>query len=275
MTAEGGKLIHANGIDLHYIETGRETGRETGAGPDLVWLPGGNDHAELALYAQRGLQDSYHMIGVDPRGQGYSDAPADPDLYHGSHQTADLLAVLDALDLRQPLLGGHSRGSRTVLEFAAAYPERTRAVVAVCTPALGGTRGRGDRYRRMAASIRDDGLDQFLRNSRTAPRSPQRRARWEERLRSVGAEALMAQYEALARRDFLADRMEDFAVPVLLVTGERDHLREDCEALAAAVPSIRLVVIPDAGHAPMTENPEAYYAAICPFLAEHSTASHA
>ncbi len=264
MTVESGKLLHVNGIDVHYVEVG--------AGPDLVWLPGGNDHAELALYAQRGLQHSYHLIGVDPRGQGLSAAPADPALYHDRYQTADLLAVLDALNLQQPLLGGHSRGSRIVLEFAVAHPERTRAVVAVCTPALGGVGVRGERYRRMAAALRDDGLEQFLQHSRTAPRDPERRARWEERLRAVGVEALMAQYEALARRDFLADRMLDFRVPVLLVTGERDHLREDCEALAAAVPAIRLAVIPNAGHAPMTENAEAYYAAVRPFLAEHATA---
>jgi pimeloyl-ACP methyl ester carboxylesterase len=266
MTVETGKLLHVNRIDLHYVEAG--------SGPDLrpAGLPGGNDHTELALYAQRGLHDTYHMVGVDPRGQGRSHAPSNSDLYHASHQTADLLAILDALHLRQPLLGGHSRGSRTVLEFAAAHPDRTRAMVAVCAPGLGGTRGRGERYRRQAAVLREDGLDQFLNNSRTAPRNPERRARWEKRPRAVGVEALMAQYEALARRDFVAApaRMTDFRVPVLLVTGERDHLREDCEALAAAVPAIRLAVIRNAGHAPMTENPDDYYAAVRPVLAEHA-----
>ncbi|HLZ69163.1 MAG TPA: alpha/beta hydrolase [Dehalococcoidia bacterium] len=258
MTATGGGTIAARGGVLNYVEAGR--------GPDLVWLPGGNDFAELVLHAQRGLLDSYHLIAIDPRGQGRSHAPADPDLYAGEHHVDDLLDALDALGLRRPLLGGHSRGSRTVLEFAARHPARARAVVAVCVPALGGTRGRAARYRGNAALLREQGLEAFLRSSRTAPRNPERRAAWEERLRRAGVAALAAQYEALARRPFLTEAMSAFESPVLIVTGEHDHLRPDCEALADAVAGLQLVVIANAAHAPMTENPEAYYAAVCPFL---------
>jgi len=262
VTASTGGMIRVNGVALHYVEAG--------SGPDIVWLPGGNDHAELALYAQRGLLDRYHMIVVDPRGQGLSSAPNDPDLYDSTCHVADVLGALDRLGLQRPLLGGHSRGSRTMLEFAARYPERAQAVVAVCVPALGGTRGQADRYRGNGAALREAGLDAFLRSSRTAPRHPQRRALWEERLRGVGVDALAAQYEALARRSFLGDEMTSYTVPTLLVTGDRDHLRDDCQALAAKVPSIQFVVTPNAGHAPMTENAEVYYAAVLPFLAEHA-----
>src|SRR4029079_348080 len=108
----------------------------------------------------------------------------------------DLLGALDALGLKRPLLGGHSRGSRTVLEFAVEHPDRVRAVVAVCTPAFGGTNGRGARYRGKAAALSEHGLEAFMRDSRTAPRNPERRAQWEAHLRAVGVEALIAQYEA-------------------------------------------------------------------------------
>jgi pimeloyl-ACP methyl ester carboxylesterase len=262
LTATEGRLIRANGITLHYVEAG--------TGPDLVWLPGGNDHAELALYAQRGLQERFRLIGIDPRGQGRSSVPADPDDYRGELHVADLLGALDALGLERPLLGGHSRGSRTVLEFANRYPARSRAVVAVCAPAYGGSNGRAERYRGNAAALRESRLDAFLRESRTAPRNPQRRAQWEERLRSIGLEPLAAQYEALARRPFLGDEIAGFRVPALIVSGERDHLRPDCEALVQAVPGLRFALIPGAGHAPMSENPDAYYAAVRPFLEEHA-----
>lgn len=262
MTAAAGRTVRVRGGELHYVEAG--------AGPDLVWLPGGNDHAELALYAQRGLLDSYHLIAIDPRGQGRSHAPTDPDLYAGPHHVEDLLGALDALGLQQPLLGGHSRGSRTVIEFAAAHPDRARAVVGVCVPALGGTRGHSVRHHAAAARLRTDGLEAFLKNSRTGPRNPERRALWEERLRGIGQEALAVQYEALARRGFLAEELRDYRVPTLVITGERDHLRADCEALVEVVPAIEFVVVPDATHAPMTENPEVYYGAVRPFLARHA-----
>jgi pimeloyl-ACP methyl ester carboxylesterase len=264
MTATSEDLLQVNGITLHYVEAG--------TGPDLVWLPGGNDHAELALYAQRGLVEEYHVIAIDPRGQGLSYAPADPDLYHSDYHVADLLGALDALGLQRPLLGGHSRGSRTMLEFATRYPDRAKAVVAVCVPAYGGVYGRAARYRGNATHLQEDGLEPFLSASRTGPRTPERRATWEARLRRIGAPALMAQYEALARRPFLGDEMQDFAVPALVVTGERDHLREDCEGLAAAVPGIELAVVPNAAHAPMTENPDVYYSVVKPFLSRYAGA---
>ncbi len=259
MEAVSGGTIAARGGVLNYVQAGH--------GPDLVWLPGGNDFAELALYAQRGLLDSYHLIAIDPRGQGRSHAPTDPDLYAGPHHVDDLLDALDALGLRRPLLGGHSRGSRTVLEFAARHPARARAVVAVCVPALGGTRGREARYRGNAIALRGQGLEGFLRGSRTAPRNLERRAAWEERLRRIGV-------EALARRPFLADELAGFTTPTLIVTGERDHLRPDCEALVEAVPALEFTVVPEAAHAPMTENPDAYYAAVCPFLDRWAGLAH-
>ncbi len=265
MTALKDGTIVARGGALHYAEAG--------AGPALVWLPGGNDFAELALHAQRGLIDRYRLIAIDPRGQGLSHVPDTPEQYASPHHVADLLDALDALGLERPLLGGHSRGSRTALEFAARYPERVRAVVAVCVPAFGGTHGRDARYRGNAAALREQGLEAFLANSRTAPRHPERRAAWTERLRRAGVEALAAQYEALARRPFLADELKEFTRPALIVTGERDHLRPDCEALVAAVPALRLAVVPNAAHAPMTENPDAYYAAVCPFLARWAGAA--
>ncbi|HZQ38920.1 MAG TPA: alpha/beta hydrolase [Dehalococcoidia bacterium] len=266
MTAVEGGTIATRGGPLHYVQAGE--------GPDLVWLPGGNDFAELALHAQRGLLERYHLIAIDPRGQGLSHVPSTPEQYESAHHVDDLLDALDALGLERPLLGGHSRGSRTALEFAGRHPQRARAIVAVCVPAFGGTRGRDARYRGNAALLQAQGLESFLAGSRTAPRNPERRAAWEERLRRAGVEALSAQYEALARRPFLADELAGFATPALIVTGERDHLRPDCEALVAAVPGLQLVVVPSAAHAPMTENPHAYYAAVCPFLERWAGGSH-
>ncbi|HZU77261.1 MAG TPA: alpha/beta fold hydrolase, partial [Dehalococcoidia bacterium] len=212
----------------------------------------------------------FRLTGVDPRGQGASTACAAPDDYDAEVMTADLLAVLNSLGLERPLIGGHSRGSRLAIEFAIRYPERVSAVAAVCVPALGGTAGRDARYRASAQLLRERGLEAFIAGSRTAPRNPERRRVWADHLRRAGLDALCAQYEALARRDFLGDRMADYRVPTLVVTGERDHLREDCETLARSVPGLRLVIVPNAAHAPMTENRDAYYAAVLPFLQAHA-----
>ncbi len=49
----------------------------------------------------------------------------------------DLLAVLDAGDIRQAVLVGSSKGGEIALDFALAYPGRVRALVLVGT-AIGG-----------------------------------------------------------------------------------------------------------------------------------------
>ena len=253
-------VIETNGISVHYLEQGD--------GPPVVWLPGGNDHAAMALYAHERLRDRYRLIAVDPRGQGGTTAFVTAASYAPSLLQADLLGVLDALGLERPVVGGHSRGGRAVLEFARSYPERTRAIVAVAPPALGAHEQRRAFYLRAAERLRREGVEPFIKWLPSAPRNPQRRSEWESYLRAAGSEALAAQYEALAElRPITADTAA-LTMPILLVCGEHDRMMADAEALAALLPRARLARIPGAGHAPFTEAKDAYFAALESFLAD-------
>ena len=56
-------------------------------------------------------------------------------------------------------------------------------------------------------------------------------------------------------------------LPVLVVVGARDRgSRAPSEALAAAIPAARLVVVPDAGHVVNLEQPAAFNRALGEFL---------
>lgn len=66
-------------------------------------------------------------MSYDARWHGRSDAPEDE--CGASARAADLLGVLDALDLEDPILFGHSMGADTVTEATACRPDRPRAVV--------------------------------------------------------------------------------------------------------------------------------------------------
>ncbi len=179
-------VVEANGIRIHYVEQGQ--------GPAVVWLPGNSDHAAMAVRAHEPLLDRYRFIAVDPRGQGGTTAFVVTASYAPSLLTADLLGLLDALGLERPVLGGHARGARAVLEFARRYPERVRAVVAVAPPVAGAPAAQREVYRRAAQRLRREGLEPFLKRLPGAPRHPERRAEWESALRAAGAEALAAQY---------------------------------------------------------------------------------
>lgn len=253
-------LIEANGIRIHYLERGQ--------GPPVVWLPGEGDHAAMALRAHEPLLDRYRFIAVDPRGQGGTVGFVVATSYAPSLLPADLLGVLDTLNLERPILGGHARGARAVLEFARRFPGRARAVVAVAPPVLDTHGERRAFYLRAAQRLRQEGLEPFLKRLPGAPRHPERRAAWEAALRAAGTEALAAQYEALAELRPLTQDTAGLTMPILVVCGQHDRLIEDARALAAAVPAARLAVIPKAGHAPFSEAKPAYFAVVGAFLAE-------
>ena len=68
-----------------------------------------------------------------------------------------------------------------------------------------------------------------------------------------------------------ADRLEALGqldVPALIIVGEQDApFVTDSEEMAKAIPGATLAVIPEAGHEPQFENPEAWWAALRTFLA--------
>ncbi len=251
-------LIALPWITLHYLEEG--------TGPPVLWLPGGNDSAALMLHSHRSLAARARLICLDPRGQGESDAPRTPEEYAPERHVADLLGVMDTLGLERAVVGGHSRGGRTSVEFALVHPERVVAVIAAASPLLGSTADRAGNFGRYQRTLAEQGVDAFLELLRSGPRNPERRALWRKAAHHVGAEALSAQYEALSRLGPLTDRLRGLAVPALFLTGDRDFLAEHARVAAAATERARLVVIPEAGHALFGDNAAEYFAALNTFL---------
>jgi DNA-binding winged helix-turn-helix (wHTH) protein/class 3 adenylate cyclase len=102
-------------------------------GPDLLVVPGWVSHVEHAwedpLYARflRRLASFSRLILLDRRGTGLSDRVADlPSL---EQRMDDVRAVMDAAGSREAALLGISEGGPMCMLFAAAHPERTRALV--------------------------------------------------------------------------------------------------------------------------------------------------
>jgi len=247
-------------IRIHYLEEG--------AGPPLVWLPGGNDSALLMRHAHRRLAARVRLICMDPRGQGESDSRTEPEDYLPAAYAGDVLGLLDALGLERVVLGGHSRGGRTSMEVALRYPERVVAVIAAASPLLGYETGRIDGLRHNQLLLREQGVDAFLNGLNWGPRNPERHAYWRAAAQRAGADALIAQYEALSRLPTLTTRLPDLQPPALFLSGERDFMLEAARQAAAATPNSRLIVIPDAGHALFADQPDAYFRAFNAFLDE-------
>jgi pimeloyl-ACP methyl ester carboxylesterase len=112
--------IIANGIDIHYWRVG--------SGPDVVMLHGltGN----LAIWHLKlvpMLRKHFRTTTYDLRGHGRTEMP--PTGYTTGDMAEDLRGLMDALEIEEAYLLGHSLGADTSLHFALRYPHRVKKMV--------------------------------------------------------------------------------------------------------------------------------------------------
>ena len=109
--------IQANGVELHYLQMG--------TGPDLVMLHGISGN--LAVWHLRMvplLQQRFRVTTYDLRGHGNSSMP--PTGYTTRDMALDLGGLLDALEIEQADLVGHSFGADVAMHFTLLQPKRVR-----------------------------------------------------------------------------------------------------------------------------------------------------
>lgn len=110
--------LSVNGIRMRVIDEGQGAPVLLMHGfPDthVVWR-----HQIPALVAA-----GYRVIAPDMRGHGGTEAPTAVSAYRLDHQVADMIGVLDALEIREPVyLVGHDLGAVTGWVLAARHPQR-------------------------------------------------------------------------------------------------------------------------------------------------------
>ncbi|UQX02834.1 alpha/beta hydrolase [Streptomyces sp. RerS4] len=101
----------------------------SGPGRPVVLLHGLAGHAGEWDAVARDLSARHRVVAVDQRGHGAAERR--PGDVSRAAYVADVLAVLDALDLRAPVLVGQSLGGHAALLTAAAHADRIHALVLV------------------------------------------------------------------------------------------------------------------------------------------------
>jgi pimeloyl-ACP methyl ester carboxylesterase len=199
-------------------------------------------------------------------------------------QASDVESLRGHLGLDRVVLLGHSAGTRLATAYAARFPDRVAAMVLICpsprplvdVPSDAEAimdRRRGDPVVDAALATRlagpgDGQVEEWYR--RTAPLVY---ATWGERERVHAARARW--YPAAAEAYFSVDPPPDFAsrmrsltAPVLVVAGAEDCVTGLAPVLALArlFPAGQLALLESCGHFPWIEQPEAFHAAVGPFL---------
>ncbi len=69
------------------------------------------------------------VLAIDPRGNGRSDRPSEPEQFDPSVVTGDIVASLDAAGIERTVLVGNSYGSLYSILVAGLHPERVAGIV--------------------------------------------------------------------------------------------------------------------------------------------------
>ena len=92
---------------------------DDGAGVPVVLLHGLSSTRRYVVMGSNGLRRAGHrVVSYDARGHGLSSPAPSPADYGYDALAADLVALLDALELERIVLAGGSMGSHTILRLA-------------------------------------------------------------------------------------------------------------------------------------------------------------
>lgn len=250
-------VCRLNDIDIHY--------QDAGHGPAILLTHGFASTGNMWDLQRAALEPSWRVVTWDMRGHGETDSPDDPALYSASLTVADMVALLDRLDIVQAVVGGLSLGGYMSLDFYRRHPERVRALV-ICDSGPGyrkpEARARwNDNALRRAASIEEKGLDALSRGSEET-RQAIRRHRSTQGL-AHAARGLLTQADPS-----VIDSLPGIAVPTLIVVGGRDEpFLISSRYMADKIPGAGLEVIDEAGHASNLDQPARFNDVLISFLA--------
>jgi pimeloyl-ACP methyl ester carboxylesterase len=253
--------VHANGIDIHYIEAGH--------GVPLLLLdnamvsanPLWKDHPSAYVGHLDAFAAQFRTIVPDTRGSGQTRHPGGPI----THQLLadDALALADALQLDRPMVCGFSDGGEVATIVALRRAGAIRAVV---------NHGGYDLFdpdpdapgimltRQMLGGAPDATHADFAAIDRLAAGVPEMRAMFDLMRADHDAAqgndhwqtVIRQTYERISRpHGHTADDLAQLEIPTLILTGDRDPFCgvEQGTRLYRALPAGELAVLPATGHA--------------------------
>jgi pimeloyl-ACP methyl ester carboxylesterase len=225
-----------------------------GVGAPVVILGGFLDPIELVrrtpiAKALAASTDGFRLVFVDHRGHGQSDKPHDADAYAMPLRVADVVAVLDELQIRRAHLLGISWGGRLCFGVGRHAPERVRSLIAigqhpyaidregplarVVGDALEASKQRGiealvEAFEAIAGRYPDDVRSTYL---------------------ACDAEAMRAAWEAATAEGAVVDDLGSWRLRCLICVAEDDaDFFEDARRAASEIPDAEFVPIPGTDH---------------------------
>ncbi len=269
------RWVEVDGVRIHVAEAGVGN-----PGAPIVLIHGWPQHWWCWHKVIPLLAQTHHVVALDSRGAGWSDAPEPGGATYDKRVIADeLAAVIGELGLDRPLVVGHDWGAWLAILIAGRHPELTRGAVATAIvapwtaipikdmwrflyqPLVGGPwgaflqRGLGQTVLKRVFAMGsvngkpwpDAAVEPYLARFREPARA--------KAGRSTYATFLTREFKDLGKEAYLAPFNH---VPLLFLPGRRDPVLAPRLVAAGVVgPTMSINVIDDAGHWVPEEQPEA------------------
>lgn len=209
--------------------------------------------------------DEFRVIVPDLRGHGGTNNPAGREAMNHCQFAADVAGLCDALQLSRAIFLGESTGSTLQLSLLLQRPDLVAASVFGA-----GTYEWSAELRAHFAAVEPDELARtwFLEASALDDFRSMHTALGAEHWRTV-----IGDFIALFRHEPLDDfpdvaELCRIGAPVLIVHGDRDHLfsPELACRLYRLLPDAELCILPNTGHWPPSEQPDAFNLLVSRFL---------
>jgi triacylglycerol lipase len=240
---------------------------ELGQGPAAVIVHGVGGHKEDWRGVAEELAKTHHVFAIDMLGFGGSSKTGD-DLSM-QVQASAILALLDAHKIGKAAFIGNSVGGWVTATFAAAHPERVSKLVLIDAAGFKAMfEGAPPVNFDPGSPAEMDTLIRFVINSKVAD-TPGLAARAYAAYVSSGEKGISATWgKSLVISPRLEEVFPKITAPTLVLWGGDDKLFPSVLAgvFAGQIKGATSHLIPDAGHFPQIDNPEATIAAITAFL---------
>ncbi len=270
--------IKSDGATLHV--------RVGGHGPAVVLIHGFGDTGDMWAPLAAELSHDHTVIVPDLRGMGLSSHPADG--YDKRTQAADIRAVLTQLGVDHSAVVGHDIGTMVAYAYAARYPDKTDRLVVmdapvpgippwdeiVRSPKLWHFSFGGPDAERLVAGRERIYLDRFWNEFAGDPSKIDEATREHYTkfyglpgaMHSAFAQFLSIPQDAEDNKKSMATKL---TMPVLAIGGAKSFGANEAVVMRNAASNVTELVIPNAGHWLMEEQPDATIKVVRNFLDQH------
>ncbi len=255
-------------LKIHYID------ENPSGSPAVLLLHGlGANGSSWQLQFPDLVRAGYRVLAPDARGFGQSTYPGGE--HRVRHMAADMLALLEALQTGPAHVVGISMGGTLALQMACDAPQSIRKLVLVNTFARlrPGTLQGYLHFATRFVLIHTIGLhtqaEAVAKYLFPGPGKDELRRLLVEQIMQSDPRGYRVTMRALGLFDVL-NRLGQINLPTMVISGQYDQsipIKNQMQ-LVRGIPGVKHRVIPDAGHAVIVDQPEAFNQVLLEFLQE-------